>query len=362
MWGLALGASNNGRIWTRSESSPITPGGSRTWPLIVAPNTLRPMLSLFRRASPGKKDFIRVLGFGIGYPVSVLVPSRADTWLIDRTTTTALRLFPHKPSRLAERMARTLGIGSQERKLLEEAGAQYGMGLESAWGRVRCLRRRGWRPELQIDGMERLETARSGGAGTILWRMSFGSSLIVKIGLRRAGVPLVHLSMEQHGAQSDAWIARHILCPLYARSENWYLAERVVIPWEGGTTGVMRVLLNRLRNENAVVSIVGDNTGTQNITTPFLDGQAKFAIGAPALAWKAGASLLPVYSVRQAANRYRVVIEEPIAQDRTLDRKEFVRRSVGEFSQRMQDAIARYPGSWARWSKFWARRDGFLEA
>jgi hypothetical protein len=192
--------------------------------------------------------------------------------------------------------------------------------------------------------------------------MSFGSSLIVKIGLWKAGVELVHLSMEQHGAWSDAWIARRVLCPLYARSENWYLAERVVIPWDGATTGVMRILLDRLRNEDAVISIVGDNMGTQNITTRFLDGQAKFAIGAPALAWKASASLLPVYAVREATNRYRVVIGEPIAQDRALNRKEFVRRSVGEFSQRMEEIIAKYPGSWAKWGRFWNRTGGFFDA
>ena len=108
----------------------------------------------------------------------------------------------------------------------------------------------------------------------------------------------------------------------------------------------------RLREDNAVVSIVGDHLGTQNIATPFLDGRAQFAIGAPALAWKAGATLLPVFAFRTGTLRYRVVIEEPISVDRALDRKEFVESAVKEFSRRMQRAIASHPGSWANWNLY----------
>jgi lauroyl/myristoyl acyltransferase len=230
--------------------------------------------------------------------------------------------------------------------------AQYQVVFEDAWARIRSVHKRGWKPSTSVEGLERIEAARAAGAGTILWRMSFGSSLNVKIGLWRAGIPIVHLSHETHGSWSGTRIASKILRSLYRRTEKWYLAERVIIPQTGGRGKVMKTLLRRLMEDNAVVSIVGDLTGTQNVTTPFLDGQAKFAIGSPSLAWKAKSALLPVYAVRQATGDYRIVIEEPIEVDRTLDRKEAVRRAVEEFSERMQDAIARHPGSWSNWGRF----------
>jgi lauroyl/myristoyl acyltransferase len=286
---------------------------------------------------------------------SVVVPRRFDPWIIDQFTELALRLRPGKVERLASRMSNTLGPRSRDRDLTEAALAQYQMMLEDAWARARNLHARGWEPTITVEGLERIRAAQAAGAGTILWRMSFGSSLVAIIGLWRAGVPLVHLSSERHGALSLAWIARTALCPLYRRTEHWFLRERVVIPWDGSTGVVMKTLLQRLSGDNAVVSIIGDQRGTQNVTTPFFGAQAQFAIGAPSLAWKAGSTLLPVYSVREGTGSYRVVIDEPIGVKRQLDRKEYAKQAVHEFSARMQDAIVRHPGSWSDWGRFWAR-------
>lgn len=253
-------------------------------------------------------------------------------------------------------MSQTLGTRRGDRDLTEQARGQYQMMLEDAWARARNLHARGWEPKTTVVGLERIREAQAAGVGTILWGMSFGNTLIVKIGLWRAGVPLVHLSMANHGAWSEAWIARNVLGPLYRRMENRYLRERVVIPWDGSTGAVMKTLLQRLSRDNAVVSIIGDvRRGTRNIATPFFDAQAQFAVGSPSLAWKTGAALLPVYSVREGTGRYRIVIDEPIGVDRQLDRKEYVLRAVEEFSTRMQAAIVRHPGSWSKWGHFWAR-------
>jgi lauroyl/myristoyl acyltransferase len=267
-----------------------------------------------------------------------------------------LWLRPGKVEHMASRMSKTLAPRGGSEDLTEAARAQYQMTLEGAWARARNLHARGWEPKTTVVGLEKLQEAQASGRGTILWRMSFGSSLIIKIGLWRAGVPLVHLSMENHGAWSEGWIARNVLGPLYRRTENRYLRERVVIPRDGSTAAVMRTLLQRLSRDNAVVSIIGDvRRGTQNITTPFFDAQAQFAVGSPSLAWKAGSALLPVYSVREGTGRYRIVIDEPIGAERQLDRKEFVKRAVEEFSTRLQSAIVRHPGSWPEWGRFWAR-------
>jgi hypothetical protein len=335
-------------------------------PLTVAaktgPSYLFRMTRLFGSLSLGQKDFLRVVGMGLGFLPSALIPNRFDPWIIDKLTGLAVRLRPGKLEGFAEKMSRTLGPRGEVPDLMEEARSHFQMTLEGPWARVRSLHKGGWKPQTTVDGLERIREGLAEGAGTILWRMSFGSTLAVKAGLWKAGIPLLHLSLWDHGSWSGTWVTRRALCPLYVRTEKWYLDERVIIPFRGTRAGVMRILLRRLREDNAVVSIIGENRGTKDITTPFFDGRAHFATGAPSLAWKAGSALLPVYTVREGTGRYRIVIDEPIEVDRDLDRNTYVEKAVGEFSERMQGAIARHPGSWAEWGKFWTRGSIFLDA
>lgn len=251
-------------------------------------------------------------------------------------------------------MSGTLGSRVQGLDLPREVERHYQMVLEEPWARVRNLRENGWKPEIAVEGMDWLDAGQAAGAGTVLWRMPFGSTLTIKAGLWQQGVPLVHLSDRHHGALAKVWTSRKILCPLFRRAENWFLTERVIIPADGSTIGVMKTLLSRLKNDNAVVSIVAFSLGTQVTWIPFFDGWIGLAIGAPALAWRAGSTLLPVYAVREGTGRFRVVIEEPIPVDRGLHRKVFVRKATEEYVERMQNAIQRFPGSWGHWGGFWS--------
>ena len=205
----------------------------------------------------------------------------------------------------------------------EAARTRYLLTLDVSVGRVRGLRRRGWKPTVRISGLDHLDEARTQGRGSVLRRMSFCSSPVVKITMWEAGIPLVHLSHESHGARSDGWVSHDLLCPLFRRTEDWYLAERAVIPRAGSPVGAMRVLLNRLSDDNAVVSIVG-------------------------------AVLLPVYVVWEDVGTYRVGIEPPIALDAGLDRRERLGRAADSFAERMEQAICAHPESSMLWSDLWS--------
>jgi lauroyl/myristoyl acyltransferase len=326
-----------------------------TWRWADAVTSFFTMISLIKRLTLEQKDVLRAVGMMAGYLPTILIPRPVQTWLIDRLTGLAFRLRPGKVSAFAERMSQSLGPRAEGRDLTSEARNHYQAIAEGSWARIQNLRKDGWKPEISVEGMEWIEAGQAAGAGTVLWRMPFGTTMTVKVGLWRQGVPLVHLSMEHHGAFSPKGVARDTLCAMFRRTERWYLAERVIIPEDGSTVGVMKTLMDRLRKDNAVVSIVGHRLATQNIQTPFLDGWARFALGAPSLAWKTGSLLLPVFAIREDTGRYRVVIDEPISVDRELDRKTFVRKATEEFSERMQDAIARSPGSWRDWGQLWTR-------
>ena len=318
-----------------------------------------PMANPLVKYADELKDLLRGMGLLAGYVPAALIPARLDAPSINALAWLLFRLRPGKVSAFSERMARTLGERPGERDLSKEAKNHYQMVLEGSWARVRNLHERGWKPKTSVEGLDWLEAGRAAGAGTILWRMPFGSTLTVKAGLYGRGVPIVHLSQRYHRASSRVWTSIRVLCPLFRRAEDWYLVERVIIPGDGSTAKVMRTLLDRLKNGNAVVSIMGNTLGTQNTWTRFFDGWAGFAIGSPALAWKAGSALLPVFSVREGTGRHRVVIQEPIAVDRTLPRKAFVKKATEEFSERLQDAIRQYPGSWKDWGRFWSRAGAY---
>ncbi len=122
----------------------------------------------------------------------------------------------------------------------------------------------------------------------------------------------------------------------------------------------MRVLLKRLTEENAVASIVGDSTWARGHDTSLLGVPAHFALGAPQLANRVGAALLPVYVVWEDVGTYRVVIEPPIALEAGLDQKARLGRAVDSFASCMEEAICTHPESWMLWWKLWSSSGPFV--
>jgi lipid A biosynthesis acyltransferase len=313
-----------------------------------------------------------VVGLLVGYVSTAVIPAAMDARMIQATTNVYLRLRSGKENQLAARMAATLeagspsGTGVVDREardsvsISERTRRAYSMAIENKWSRARGLRRRGWRPTVTITGMEHLEASRARGNGSILWRMSFCSTPVVKIAMWDAGVRLVHLSKERHGATADGWVSRHLLCPLFRRAEDWYLGERVVIPWDGNPVGAMRTLLKRLSRDNAVVSMFGDSPWAHGHEVDVFDGRARFALGAPQLADKVGSTLLPVYVVSERVGHYRVVIDRPIELEDGMSREDRLRRAAEVFARRMETAIRAHPESWTYWGLFWGGSEPFL--
>ncbi len=309
------------------------------------------MIGLWRRLSLAQQDVLRLAAMWIGYLSTLLVPAKLDTRIIANVTRVVLRRRVAAVNRKAVTMASILSRSCDE-NLAREAETRDAVLIENAWARIRGLHRGGWTPSVEVEGFEVLQRAQGSGKGTILWCMSFCSSIVIKRGIWQSGIELVHLSKAQHGAWSDSWIARRLLCPMYRRTEKWYLAERVTMRWGGSPAPAVKTLSERLSKANAVVSIVGDLPGRGAVATPFFDAQAAFAVGAPSLAWKTGAALLPAFAVREGAGSYRVVIEEPIEVDTSLGRKAAITIAIQEFSRRLQRAVNAFPGSWTGWGAY----------
>jgi hypothetical protein len=307
----------------------------------------RPPEGLFRGA-----DVLRLAKLLAGGMCAALIPFRFD----EAVTCALLRVHsatqPAKTAELAAFMERTLALrrnGDWQGLAQEHAR----MTVEESWGRFRGIASRRWRPAIALSGEQHVRNALQGGRGAVFWCMRFASDTVAKQGFHQVGLPLVHLSSAEHGAWgSRTKLATSVISPFFSRAENPYLADRVIIPVSGSLSYLERVR-DHLR-KGVCVSIFGDRTGRQQLEMPFLTGSRKFATGAPSLAWAENCPLFSVYAIGTGPFQYRVVVEEPIPVDRSLARKEFVRRAVGEFAQRMERAVERHPSDWREWAD-WKR-------
>lgn len=154
----------------------------------------------------------------------------------------------------------------------------------------------GWTPEVQIKGRAHLDAAVAQGNGTILWQMPFFFSMVTKIGLKAAGYPVMYTSLPTHGF-SHGPFANRFLNPKMIRAENQYLRKRITIDSKNPGAALLRVR-KELANNGVVCINIGAWAGRTVVPAPVLGGWLPLAVGAPGLAHRTGAALLPVFTIR----------------------------------------------------------------
>jgi predicted LPLAT superfamily acyltransferase len=219
--------------------------------------------------------------------------------------------------------------------------------IEDMWGRLRGLRRDGYRPTIVVEGLEHVRAALERGRGLVVWCMRIGSNTIIKHGFREAGFPLTHLSRVEHGSQTTTWCGIHVVAPLFRRVEDPPLAQRVQIPLDG-SLAYLDVLAESLA-ANRCVSMFGEHSGRQSVEVEVLGIRRRFALGAPSIAWRGGAGLVTAYALRESPWHHRLIVEEEIEVDRGLPRKRFAESAVHEFTRRLEACVLRHPSEWHGW-------------
>jgi hypothetical protein len=164
--------------------------------------------------------------------------------------------------------------------------------------------------------------------------------LVTKMALHAAGYGLVHLSRLGHG-YSPTRLGVRVLNPVRTRAENRYLAERVAIG-ESPLPAVMRTLARRLA-ANRVVSITAVAQGVKTCAAPFLGGELRVATGAPNLMLRTGATLLPIFTLRDEPGRFLTVVEPPLDPRPAAGREQALQDLAVGFVARMEHHARRRP-------------------
>jgi lauroyl/myristoyl acyltransferase len=218
---------------------------------------------------------------------------------------------------------------------------------------LRAWRPGGWRPRMVLEGEEHLASALAQGKGVVLWVAPFVfNSGPTKIVIHQRGHRVSHLSSPQHGF-SDTRLGVKILNRVRCIPEDRYLAERIVFDRNAPSTAMRRMM--RALRAGEVVSIVAASTeGSDVVKGRIFGGRLPVAVGAPRLAALTGAPLLPVFTVRDPKEGFRVVIEAPVAlkSDRSSDERCVT--AATEFLRRSESWVRQYPEQWRAWSK-WRR-------
>jgi len=122
----------------------------------------------------------------------------------------------------------------------------------------------------------------------------------------------------------------------------------------------LRPAFDALRN-NEIVMMAGDGMGGgkflgRQLSINFLGHRLKFPAGPVVLASKTGASLLPLFTVRNEGDTpYRAILHPPLAVRHERLREEEVLICMEEFVALLEKYVMKYPFLWHFWDEFWDR-------
>jgi lauroyl/myristoyl acyltransferase len=298
---------------------------------------------------PQKSFTATDLGVLIGAPVFTLpawlLPERAWPALGRALSPMAIGDLTKDPTAAEALIRKTLGARLADipaKHILRDMGAE---GIFTFFQVLKCYRFDGWQPAVRIAGFEHAAVALAAGKGAVLWvTHAFHGHLGSKVGFRRAGLDVVHLSTPAHGFSASKFGVRY-LNPIQTRIEDRYIGERVLLPLSG-QNAALQTLVKRLKANN-VVSITAQRGTGRTVEARFLDGTLPLAAGAPSLAHMTGATLLPVFAFRADDGAVEVTVEPAIEVSGPRDAA--VARAVQEFAARSEPHVLRYPGQWLSW-------------
>lgn len=284
-----------------------------------------------------------LLGLGPLFELSWLVPERHWPSLCRKLGPITVPMLAGDTKAVARVIRRTWPQQDPDRLL----PAMAGWHVLSILQLLRGYRPGGWNPEIRLEGGQHIEAALARGQGVIFWvAFSVFGDLIAKMALHRAGYAVSHLSRASHGFSASRFGMR-CLNGFQTAIEDRYLGERVALGDDGGKAA-LQTLATRL-GENRVVSFTVHRNAKRPLLADFLEGQIVLAPGAPVLALKTGAALLPTFAFRDEAGLLTVTIEAPLELPADQPRDQVLPGVAAQYSKVLEPYVRRYPEQWRGW-------------
>lgn len=198
-----------------------------------------------------------------------------------------------------------------------------------------------WKPEVRLIGGEYVERALSAGKGAILWVAPFVySDLMTKVACHQHKLLATHLSRREHGFSATR-LGAQLFNPIWTSIENRYIAGRVVMA-PGQTAAALRELVRRVRAKQ-LISITVAIHGQKTYSVPFLNGKLRLAGGAPSLAQRSGAALLPVFTILNADGAFVTTIHPSVRAPDGLDADAAIQHVATQWAARAETYVLNWP-------------------
>jgi KDO2-lipid IV(A) lauroyltransferase len=275
--------------------------------------------------------------------VARVVPRRISSPISRAVGGAYFRVRPRYREAIRSNLSVILGE-PPDSEAVERAAAEMVRGHSSAWFDFLQFVLRPREAALLIEsvvGFSRLVEARLEGRGVVLLTAHLGNWEIGSFMLAEVRQP-IHVVLVPDMFSGVERVRRR----LHAGAGVTEIpVDRTVAP----TLAVLRAL-----SANAIVAMQGDrdfdNTG---IAVPFCGRNAYFPRGPLRVAMATGAVVLPAFIVRVPDGRYRAVIEEPLAVERTGPRDAAMRTNLQRYVAVLERYVRLYPEQWYCFYPFW---------
>jgi len=310
------------------------------------------MMSILHRITT-KGDLKRGLAYLLSFLFVAVVPKAAEqstyNWIERRFSARIEKRIRAGSNEIVRRIKAVIGEQHSDASVDEIAASYYRMKLEDQWARACASHSPQCSVTTDVVNLHHLTDAQRSGRGIVLWGTSFCGTLFPKIALARAGVSLTQLSLFDHGrSHLNTLVGRRITQPLYCMPENQFLTERIVIPDSADRSYLFRI--GEVLKSNGCIWIACHGARNQrHLAVEMLGHTINLPAGAPTIAMRHKAVLIPTHTKRLGKFNYQVILGAPIELDPDLKRREAVQRIVQEYADLLGRSLIDQPASW-HWS------------
>ncbi len=195
--------------------------------------------------------------------------------------------------------------------------------------------------KIEIKGKEHLEMALARRKGVIALGAHLGAFTFLGTRLAVEGYP-INIMINQEGFPK-----------LWKRLNNYQgIVDQKIFSPKPFTTSIKKSL-NCLRRNEILYLVADEQQRRRGIPVPFF-GQEAFTPSGPALfSIKTGASILPMFVLREDKIRWTLVIGRPIQIERTSDEKKDIETLTKKFTKVIEDSIRHTPSQWTWLNRRW---------
>lgn len=200
---------------------------------------------------------------------------------------------------------------------------------------------------VSIEGLEHLQRGLEKGRGVLLLHSHFGNPQILMPAIGHSGYALHQIAghpvndwpdlLQRDLTATEEWVAR-----LQLDCEKALPAE-FIYAWDSS----IRVAYRALRNNGVLAAALDGGREENRVFVRFFGESAFFAAGPVRIGLKTGASIVPLFVVRQQNEKHKVILEAPLQFDVSGDLSRDIESGVQAFADILERYVRLYPCHYA---------------